>query len=106
ASRLPQAALMPGHRLGAYKLVRLLGTGGMGQVWLAQQQQPLQRTVALKLQRDRLPGGAAEAYFQIERQALAQLLHPYVAQIYDAGSLPDGSLYFAMEFVDGLRLDD
>lgn len=105
-SRLPLAALLPGSRLGAYKLIRLLGTGGMGQVWLAQQQQPLQRTVALKLQRDRLSGGTDEAYFQIERQALAQLLHPYVAQIYDAGSMADGSLYFAMEFVDGLRLDE
>lgn len=99
--------LQPGQQLGAYKLVRVLGTGGMGQVWLAEQQQPLQRMVALKLQKDPLhPDPGADVWFQIERQALARLQHPYIAQIYDAGSLADGALYFAMEYVDGLRLDE
>jgi len=97
--------LLPGMRVGPYRLSRILGQGGMGQVWLAEQQEPLRRLVALKLQRHRWSGSLAEALFEIERQALAQLLHPYVAQIYDAGQLPDGSLYFAMEYVDGLTLD-
>lgn len=97
--------LQPGMRLGPYRLLRPLGQGGMGQVWLAEQQEPLQRQVALKLQRLRLAGGMSEAYFQVERQALAQLVHPYIGQIYDAGRLPDGALYFAMEYVDGLTLE-
>lgn len=97
--------LQSGMRLGPYRLLRPLGQGGMGQVWLAEQQEPLQRQVALKLQRLRLAGGMSEAYFQVERQALAQLVHPYIGQIYDAGTLPDGALYFAMEYVDGLTLD-
>ncbi|MGE4071576.1 MAG: protein kinase [Lysobacterales bacterium] len=95
-----------GQRLGPYVLKRQLGKGGMGVVWLADQLQPLQREVAIKL----LPRGQnnalTEIYFEVERQALAQLSHRAIAQIYDAGRLPDGALFFAMEYVPGVPLDE
>ncbi|MCP5474484.1 MAG: serine/threonine protein kinase [Rhodanobacteraceae bacterium] len=95
-----------GQRLGPYVLKRQLGKGGMGVVWLADQLQPLKREVAIKL----LPRGQnnplTEIYFEVERQALAQLSHRSIAQIYDAGRLPDGALFFAMEYVPGVPLDE
>ncbi len=95
-----------GQRLGPYVLKRQLGKGGMGVVWLADQLQPLQREVAIKL----LPRGQnnalTEIYFEVERQALAQLSHRAIAQIFDAGRLPDGALFFAMEYVPGVPLDE
>jgi tetratricopeptide (TPR) repeat protein len=97
--------LAPNMQLGPYRLRQLLGRGGMGQVWLADQLEPIKRMVALKLQRERVDHSIGKALFEIERQALAQLLHPYIAQIYDAGTTARGELYFAMEYVDGLPLD-
>lgn len=105
--QLPQGSVLsPGMRLGPYRLVDLLGRGGMGVVWLADQLEPFQRKVAVKLSTQRVGSGLAAAYFHVERQALAQMVHPYIAQIYDAGELPDGALYFAMEYVEGGTLDD
>src|ERR1700685_3023126 len=63
--------LAPGQRLGPYRIECLLGEGGMGAVYLAEQLEPVQRPVALKLIRSQLRGGLAEAYFMVERQALA-----------------------------------
>ncbi|MCC5865568.1 MAG: serine/threonine protein kinase [Wenzhouxiangella sp.] len=96
----------PGQRVGAYRLIRLLGAGGMGVVWQAEQLEPLRREVAIKLLPGHRDDPLAEAYFEVERQALAQLSHRAIAQIHDAGRLPDGSLFFAMEFVPGEPLDD
>jgi len=96
----------PGQQLGPFRLRRQLGRGGMGMVWLADQLEPLRREVAIKV----LPPGTrsrlAEAYFEVERQSLAQLSHHSIAQIYDAGRLPDGGLFFAMEYVRALPLDE
>ncbi|MFU8831962.1 MAG: serine/threonine-protein kinase, partial [Wenzhouxiangella sp.] len=95
-----------GQRLGPFRLKRQLGRGGMGLVWLADQLEPLQREVAIKVMLAANTSPVAEAWFQIERQALAQLSHRAIAQIYDAGRLPDGGLFFAMEYVPGEPLDD
>lgn len=97
--------LEPGTMVGAFRIVRPLGEGGMGQVFLAEQVEPLQRRVALKLISQRIAGPVAEAYFEVERQALAQMSHPAIATIHDAGRTADGYPWFAMEWIDGAPLD-
>lgn len=94
-----------GQRLGPYRLKSRLGKGGMGVVWLAEQLEPFQREVAIKLLPRELQNPLNEVYFEVERQALATLSHRAIAQIHDAGRLPDGALYFAMEYVPGLPLN-
>ncbi|MCU0754114.1 MAG: serine/threonine protein kinase [Xanthomonadales bacterium] len=96
---------MPGQRLGPYRLKSRLGKGGMGVVWLAEQLEPFQREVAIKLLPRELQSPLTEVYFEVERQALATLSHRAIAQIHDAGRLPDGALYFAMEYVPGQPLN-
>jgi len=93
--------LEPGVRLGPYVVRRLLGEGGMGRVYLAEQLRPVHREVALKLMREQVAGPLARAYFDVERQALAQMQHPAIAQVFDAGTTEQGYPYFAMEVVDG-----
>lgn len=104
---LPEATSewQPGQRVGPFVLKRKLGAGGMGMVWLADQMVPLRREVALKVMLPERRSRLAEAHFEVERQALAQLSHRAVAQIHEAGELPDGGLFFAMEYVPGLPLD-
>lgn len=95
-----------GDRIGPFRLRRRLGEGGMGVVWHADQLEPLAREVALKVIRQERRSALAESYFEVERQALAQLSHRAIAQIHDAGRLPDGSLFFAMEYIAGTPLDE
>jgi non-specific serine/threonine protein kinase/serine/threonine-protein kinase len=95
------ATLLPGARLGRYRIESLLGRGGMGEVYRAKQLEPVRRTVALKLLHGRRLDARHLAYFEIERQLLAQMKHPAIAQVYDAGATPDGFPYFAMEFIEG-----
>ena len=99
------ANLALGDRLGPYCLVELLGEGGMGRVFLAEQEEPVQRRVALKVIRHDLGSGDARARFRFEQRALAQLVHPNIAQLYDAGTTPADQPYFAMEWVDGKPID-
>lgn len=87
--------------LGPFRILRKLGEGGMGQVYLARQLHPVERHVALKLILRKVKDPRALARFEIEQQALAQMSHPAIAQVFDAGTTPSGYPYFAMEFVDG-----
>ncbi|MGY6555857.1 MAG: protein kinase domain-containing protein [Wenzhouxiangella sp.] len=87
-----------------FTLLRMLGQGGMGVVFLAQQLEPIQRQVALKLIRRRVRNTEGLARFEVECQALARMQHPNIAQVYDAGTTTEGHPYFVMEFVDGMPL--
>ncbi|MBI3476251.1 MAG: serine/threonine protein kinase [Acidobacteria bacterium] len=87
--------------IGPYRLIHRLGVGGMGQVWLAEQTEPVRRRVALKLIRPGLYDSALVQRFQSEQQSLAIMEHPAIAKVFDAGTTPDGQPYFAMEYVDG-----
>jgi WD40 repeat protein len=91
-----------GERVGPFRLVRLIGEGGMGVVWEAEQEQPVQRRVALKLIRSGISSPQAVFRFERERQTLARLDHPGIAKMFDAGTLDDGRPYFVMELIEGV----
>lgn len=93
-----------GMRIGAYTLVKRLGEGGCGVVWLAEQTGPLQRKVALKVIKLGMDTQGVIARFQAERQALALMTHPDIARVYDAGATDAGRPYFVMEYVDGVPI--
>jgi non-specific serine/threonine protein kinase/serine/threonine-protein kinase len=84
-----------------YRLIRILGEGGMGQVWLAEQAEPVRRLVALKLIRAGMYDAGLAHRFHAERQSLAMMEHPYIAKVFDAGSTAQGQPYFVMEYVPG-----
>lgn len=90
--------------IGPYRLSRRLGEGGMGQVWLAEQTEPVRRTVALKLIRVGMYDDSMLRRFQSERQSLAIMDHPSIAKVFDAGATPDGQPYFVMEYVPGVPI--
>ena len=92
--------------IGPYRLIQRLGVGGMGQVWLAEQTEPVRRRVALKLIRAGMYDKSLAQRFQSERQSLAIMEHPAIAKVFDAGTTPEGQPYFAMEYVDGLPITD
>lgn len=94
-----------GSELGPYRLKSLIGTGGMGEVWLAEQSAPLARRVALKMIKAGMDTRAVIARFEQERHALARLDHPAIARVIDAGTTLLGRPYFVMEYVDGLPID-
>jgi non-specific serine/threonine protein kinase/serine/threonine-protein kinase len=94
----------PGAQFGVYTIRGLLGEGGMGRVYLADQTRPVRREVALKLIREQVASPLARAYFDVERQALAQMQHPAIAQVFDAGTTAEGHPYIAMERVEGVPL--
>ena len=83
--------------IGRYHLVRRLGEGGMGEVWLAEQKEPVRRRVALKLIKTGMNSREAIARFESERQALALMDHPAIAKVFDAGATSHGLPYFVME---------
>ena len=95
----------PEQRVGRYRLLRVLGEGGMGTVHLAEQEEPVRRLVALKTIRAGRGGSDVIARFQAERQALALINHPGIAQLYDGGVTDSGLPYFVMEYVEGAPLD-
>ena len=99
-------ATLPQKCIGRYEIRGLLGEGGMGSVYLAEQHEPIARIVALKLMRSTLASPAAVARFSAERQALARLSHPNVAAMYDAGATEEGFPFFVMEHVQGSPLVD
>jgi eukaryotic-like serine/threonine-protein kinase len=89
-----------------FHLVRRLGEGGMGQVWLAEQTHPVRRLVALKLIKAGMYDEALVQRFQSERQSLAIMDHPAIAKVFDAGATPQGQPYFVMEYVQGLPITE
>ncbi|RPJ30358.1 MAG: serine/threonine protein kinase, partial [Planctomycetaceae bacterium] len=93
----------PGAKIGCYKLVRVLGEGGMGIVYLAEQEHPIKRQVALKIIKPGMDTKVVIARIEAERQALALLDHPNIAHIYDAGTTA-GRPYFAMEYIQGVPI--
>ena len=94
-----------GQHVGAYRLVRLLGHGGMGAVYLAERNAGgFTQQVALKLIRSGYEGSDARRRFERERQILSRLQHPAIARLYDGGVLEDGSPWFAMELIEGETL--
>ena len=94
----------PGTVVGPYTLLRQLGEGGMGIVFLAEQSQPVQRQVALKIIRPGMDSWQVLARFEAERQALALMDHPNIARVLDAGTTRTGRPYFVMELVQGVPL--
>ncbi len=92
--------------IGHYRLLKKLGEGGMGQVWLAEQMAPVRRQVALKLIRAGMCDDTTLHRFQSEEQALAIMDHPSIAKVFDAGATADGQPYLVMEYVPGLPITD
>jgi eukaryotic-like serine/threonine-protein kinase len=86
---------------GRYKLLEVIGEGGMGTVWLAEQTEPVHRKVALKVIKTGMDTAEVVARFEAERQALALMDHPNIAKVLDAGGTPQGRPYFVMELVKG-----
>ena len=81
-----------------------IGQGGMGTIWLAQQERPVRRRVAVKVVNKSLGGGEAVFRFEAERQALAMMNHPNIAKVLDAGTTDDGRPFFVMELVKGVPI--
>jgi serine/threonine-protein kinase len=96
-------AALPRHRFGPYRIRSVLGEGGMGVVYLAERED-LGSLAAVKILRDASLSPSRRERFASEQRALAQLNHPSIARLYDAGTLPDGTPWFAMEYVDGVPL--
>ena len=87
--------------IGPYRLLRQVGAGGMGEVWLAEQTKPVRRQVALKVIKAGMDTAEVVLRFDAERQALAMMAHPAIARVFDAGATPNGRPYFVMEYVRG-----
>jgi serine/threonine-protein kinase len=100
---IPLTTPFPGGAFGPYRLLRLLGEGGMGVVYLAERSE-VGGLVAIKLLRDAWLSPGRRERFALEQRTLAQLSHPGIAQLHDAGSLPDGTPWFVMEYVEGVSL--
>jgi serine/threonine protein kinase len=96
----------PGDRIGRYKLLQHIGEGGYGVVYMAEQQEPIRRRVALKVIKLGMDTKAVIARFEAERQALALMDHPNIAKVLDAGATDTGRPYFVMELVRGIKITD
>jgi len=94
----------PGTKIGRYELLQLIGEGGMGLVYLAEQKEPVKRRVALKIIKPGMDSKQVVARFEAERQVLALLDHPNIARVLDAGTTETGRPYFVMEYVKGLSI--
>jgi tetratricopeptide (TPR) repeat protein len=95
-----------GGQIGRYKLLSILGEGGMGIVYLAEQERPVRRQVALKVIKPGMDSKRVLARFEAEQQALAMMEHPHVARVHDAGLTPSGRPYFIMEHVKGVPITE
>ena len=104
SDQISTEALSDPEHIGPYRLDKVIGEGGMGRVYLAEQSEPVRRRVALKLTRRGLDSNEAIARFRAERQALAVLEHPNIARVFDAGSTDGGRPWFAMEYIAGIPI--
>lgn len=95
-----------GERIGNYKLLQQIGEGGFGVVWMAEQERPVRRRVALKIIKLGMDTGQVVARFEQERQALAMMDHPNIAKVLDAGATDTGRPYFVMELCKGDSITD
>jgi serine/threonine protein kinase len=95
-----------GNRIGRYKLLQQIGEGGCGVVYMAEQQEPVRRQVALKVIKLGMDTRSVIARFEAERQALAMMDHPNIAKVLDAGATDLGRPYFVMELVRGIKITD
>lgn len=94
----------PGTKIGRYELLEVIGEGGMGLVYLAEQKEPVKRRVALKIIKPGMDSRHVIARFEAERQALALLQHQNIARVFDGGTTDNGRLYFVMEYVKGVPI--
>jgi serine/threonine protein kinase/tetratricopeptide (TPR) repeat protein len=107
AAALPEsqpAGELEGEHIGPYRLLERIGEGGFGTVWMAEQQQPIRRKVALKIVKWGMDTRQVVARFEAERQALALMEHPHIARVFDGGATATGRPYFAMELVRGVPI--
>jgi WD40 repeat protein/serine/threonine protein kinase len=100
----PAVAELPGTVIGPYKLLQQIGEGGMGVVWMAEQTQPVQRKVALKVIKPGMDSRQVIVRFEAERQALAVMDHVNIARVFDGGATEYGRPYFVMELVHGVPI--
>ncbi len=103
---LPSSAAALPERVGAFRIVRQLGEGGMGVVYEAEQERPVRRRLALKVLKPGMDTRQVLARFETERQALAMMDHPAIAKVFEAGSTEGGRPFFAMELVHGVPIVD
>jgi len=96
----------PGDRVGRYKLLQQIGEGGCGVVFLAEQEDPVRRRVALKVVKPGMDTKSVIARFEAERQALALMDHPNIAHVFDAGATDSGRPFFVMELVRGIKITE
>ncbi len=96
----------PGDKIGHYKLLQEIGAGGFGVVYMAEQEEPVRRRVALKIIKLGMDTKEVIARFEAERQALALMDHPNIAKVLDAGATAGGRPYFVMELVKGDRITE
>jgi len=96
----------PGDKIGRYKLLQQIGEGGCGVVYMAEQEEPVKRRVALKVIKLGMDTKSVIARFEAERQALAMMDHPNIAKVFDAGATDKGRPYFVMELVRGIKITD
>jgi WD40 repeat protein/serine/threonine protein kinase len=101
---LPPITERPGTRIGPYRLLQQIGEGGMGVVYMAEQDEPVRRKVALKIIKPGMDSAQVVARFEAERQALAVMDHQNVARVFDAGTTDTGRPYFVMELVHGIPI--
>src|SRR5262245_33230901 len=106
-AHVPCGALeQAGDSIGRYRLLEPLGSGGFGNVWLAEQTEPIHRKVALKLIKPGMDSREIVARFEAERQALALMDHPNIAHVLDAGTSETGLPYFVLELVRGIPITE
>src|SRR6266446_310135 len=105
-TRMVAVTAKPGDRIGRYKLLQRIGEGGCGVVYMAEQEEPFRRRVALKIIKLGMDTKQVVGRFEAERQALALMDHPHIAKVLDAGATDTGRPFFVMELVRGIPITD